>query len=165
MTPNNVADSLRALGKPSRFLPVVLIPVAAYGSRIRATAWRESVLIRSPSAKSSLCRSMLKVSGCCRRNQSTQRTRRARVTPSHQYPLGVTDERLSAASQLLDWGRRVPALWIRRGGRSRQRLSLRKHAHCILLQGLDANSRVIYIGTFSKVLFPSLRLGYLVIPR
>jgi GntR family transcriptional regulator/MocR family aminotransferase len=32
------------------------------------------------------------------------------------------------------------------------------------LQGLDSNSRVIYIGTFSKVLFPSLRLGYVVIP-
>ena len=32
------------------------------------------------------------------------------------------------------------------------------------LQGLDANSRVIYIGTFSKVLFPSLRLGYVVVP-
>ena len=32
------------------------------------------------------------------------------------------------------------------------------------LQGLDANARVIYIGTFSKVLFPSLRLGYMVIP-
>lgn len=32
------------------------------------------------------------------------------------------------------------------------------------LQGLDCNSRVIYIGTFSKILFPSLRLGYLVIP-
>ena len=32
------------------------------------------------------------------------------------------------------------------------------------LQGIDANARVIYIGTFSKVLFPSLRLGYIVIP-
>jgi GntR family transcriptional regulator/MocR family aminotransferase len=32
------------------------------------------------------------------------------------------------------------------------------------LQGLDTNSRVIYIATFSKVLFPSLRLGYIVIP-
>ena len=32
------------------------------------------------------------------------------------------------------------------------------------LQGLDANARVIYIGTFSKVLFPSLRLGYIVVP-
>ena len=32
------------------------------------------------------------------------------------------------------------------------------------LQGLDANARVIYVGTFSKVLFPSLRLGYIVIP-
>src|SRR5262249_172000 len=33
------------------------------------------------------------------------------------------------------------------------------------LQGLDRNSRVVYIGTFSKVLFPSLRLGYLVVPE
>jgi GntR family transcriptional regulator/MocR family aminotransferase len=33
------------------------------------------------------------------------------------------------------------------------------------LHGLDVNSRVVYIGTFSKVLFPSLRLGYIVIPR
>ena len=33
------------------------------------------------------------------------------------------------------------------------------------LHGLDVNARVIYIGTFSKVLFPSLRLGYIVIPR
>jgi GntR family transcriptional regulator / MocR family aminotransferase len=33
------------------------------------------------------------------------------------------------------------------------------------LQGLDRNSRVIYIGTFSKTLFPSLRLGYVVIPN
>jgi GntR family transcriptional regulator/MocR family aminotransferase len=33
------------------------------------------------------------------------------------------------------------------------------------LQGLDRNARVIYIGTFSKVLFPSLRLGYIVIPE
>jgi GntR family transcriptional regulator/MocR family aminotransferase len=32
------------------------------------------------------------------------------------------------------------------------------------LQGMDVNSRVIYIGTFSKVLFPSLRIGYIVIP-
>jgi GntR family transcriptional regulator/MocR family aminotransferase len=32
------------------------------------------------------------------------------------------------------------------------------------LQGLDRNARVIYVGTFSKVLFPSLRLGYMVIP-
>jgi GntR family transcriptional regulator / MocR family aminotransferase len=33
------------------------------------------------------------------------------------------------------------------------------------LQGLDSNERVIYIGTFSKVMFPSLRIGYLVVPR
>ena len=32
------------------------------------------------------------------------------------------------------------------------------------LQGLDSNSRVIYIGTFSKVMFPSLRLGYIIVP-
>src|ERR1700730_10215589 len=36
--------------------------------------------------------------------------------------------------------------------------------HIASLQGLDPNSRVIYIGTFSKVLFPSLRLGYIVVP-
>src|SRR6266513_5312087 len=33
------------------------------------------------------------------------------------------------------------------------------------LQGLDSNARVIYIGTFSKIMFPSLRLGYIIIPR
>jgi GntR family transcriptional regulator/MocR family aminotransferase len=70
--------------------------------------------------------------------------RAAFVAPSHQYPLGVT---MSAARrlQLLEWA---------------QRSSL----PIASLQGLDGNARVIYIGTFSKVMFPSMRLGYVVIP-
>ena len=86
--------------------------------------------------------------------------RAAFVTPSHQFPLGVT---MSATRrlQLIEWAQRSGA-WILEDDYDSE---YRYESHPISsLQGLDANSRVIYIGTFSKVLFPSLRLGYLVIP-
>ena len=86
--------------------------------------------------------------------------RAALVTPSHQYPLGVIMS-ASRRMQLLDWAHRSESWIIEDDYDSEYRYECKPIAS---LQGLDSNSRVIYIGTFSKVLFPSLRLGYLVIP-
>jgi GntR family transcriptional regulator/MocR family aminotransferase len=82
------------------------------------------------------------------------------VTPSHQFPLGVPLS-LARRRALLDWARRTSSLIIeddydsefRYGGRPLESL-----------QGLDNAGRVIYLGTFSKVLFPSLRLGFVAMP-
>ena len=89
------------------------------------------------------------------------RARAAYVTPSHQYPLGAT---LSAARRLalLDWARRSGAWILEDDYDSEYRYESQPVA---ALQGLDRDARVIYIGTFSKVLFPALRVGYLVLPR
>ncbi|MDQ3918709.1 MAG: PLP-dependent aminotransferase family protein [Acidobacteriota bacterium] len=86
--------------------------------------------------------------------------RAAFVAPSHQYPLGVT---MSAARrlQLLEWARAAGAWIVEDDYDSEYRY---ESAPISSLQGLDADSRVIYVGTFSKVLFPSLRLGYVVVP-
>ncbi len=93
-----------------------------------------------------------------------RRCRKARVavvTPSHQFPLGVT---MSAKRrfELLDWAQSTGAWIIEDDYDSEYRYDSSPIAS---LQGLDGNARVIYIGTFSKVLFPSLRLGYIVIPK
>jgi GntR family transcriptional regulator/MocR family aminotransferase len=86
--------------------------------------------------------------------------RAAYVTPSHQYPLGST---MSAGRrlQLLQWAQLHGSWIIEDDYDSEYRFA---SAPISSLQGLDTNSRVIYIGTFSKVLFASLRLGYVVIP-
>src|SRR5207244_1450796 len=86
--------------------------------------------------------------------------RLAYVTPSHQYPLGVVMS-LSRRLALLDWARRAGAWVLEDDYDSEFRYAGRPLA---ALQGLDQSGRVIYLGTFSKVLFPSLRLGYLVVP-
>jgi GntR family transcriptional regulator/MocR family aminotransferase len=83
------------------------------------------------------------------------------VTPSHQYPLG-TSMSASRRLALLEWARRTGAWIIEDDYDSEYRYASRPLG---ALQGLDTASRVIYIGTFSRVLFPSLRLGYLVVPR
>jgi GntR family transcriptional regulator/MocR family aminotransferase len=82
------------------------------------------------------------------------------ITPSHQYPMGMT---LSAARRmrLLDWATRSGSWVIEDDYDSEFRFDTRPIG---ALQGLDNSARVIYIGTFSKVLFPSLRIGYIVIP-
>ncbi|HKE59472.1 MAG TPA: PLP-dependent aminotransferase family protein [Pyrinomonadaceae bacterium] len=84
----------------------------------------------------------------------------AYVTPSHQYPLGVTMS-LSRRLALLDWANRASAWILEDDYDSEYRYVARPLA---ALQGLDKSGRVIYIGTFSKVLFPSLRIGYVVVP-
>jgi GntR family transcriptional regulator/MocR family aminotransferase len=86
--------------------------------------------------------------------------RAAHVTPSHQYPLGATMS-ASRRLQLLDWAQRSGAWILEDDYDSEYRYESQPVA---ALQGLDRDSRVIYIGTFSKVLFPALRLGYVVIP-
>jgi GntR family transcriptional regulator/MocR family aminotransferase len=82
------------------------------------------------------------------------------VTPSHQYPLGVTMS-ASRRLQLLDWAETNGSWIIEDDYDSEYRY---EGMPVTSLQGLDRNSRVVYIGTFSKVLFPSLRIGYLVVP-
>lgn len=92
-----------------------------------------------------------------------KRSRTARVvfvTPSHQFPLGVTMS-ASRRLQLLDWADRSGAWILEDDYDNEYRYESMPIAS---LQGLDRRSRVIYIGTFSKTLFPSLRLGYIVIP-
>lgn len=89
-----------------------------------------------------------------------RKARAAVVTPSHQFPLGVTMS-ASRRLQLLDWAQSSGSWIIEDDYDSEYRYGGMPIAS---LQGLDANSRVIYVGTFSKVLFPSLRLGYIVIP-
>jgi GntR family transcriptional regulator / MocR family aminotransferase len=89
-----------------------------------------------------------------------RRARVAYVAPSHQFPLGVTMS-ASRRLQLLDWAQSTGAWIIEDDYDSEYRYESMPIAS---LQGLDRHSRVIYIGTFSKVLFPALRLGYIVIP-
>lgn len=86
--------------------------------------------------------------------------RAAFVSPSHQFPLGVTMS-ASRRLQLIDWAHHSGAWIIEDDYDSEYRYESLPIAS---LQGLDPNSRVIYIGTFSKVLFPALRLGYIVVP-
>src|SRR5260370_6754705 len=90
----------------------------------------------------------------CRKAQA------AWVTPSHQYPLGVTMS-ASRRFQLLEWARSAGAWIVEDDYDSEYRYGSMPIAS---LQGLDRNSRVIYIGTFSKVLFPSMTTSYMVIP-
>lgn len=89
------------------------------------------------------------------------RARMAVVTPSHQAPLCVS---MTAARRLalLDWASRAKA-WVLEDDYDGEF----NYAGPTLpaLKSLDADDRVIYAGSFSKVLFPSLSLGYLVVPK
>jgi len=86
--------------------------------------------------------------------------RLAYVTPSHQFPLGATMG-LARRLRLLDWARRTGGWIVEDDYDGEFRYAGRPLP---ALQGLDAAGRVVYLGTFSKVLFPGLRLGYLVVP-
>jgi GntR family transcriptional regulator/MocR family aminotransferase len=86
--------------------------------------------------------------------------RLAVVTPSHQSPLGVTMS-LARRLALLEWAKEQRAWIVEDDYDSEYRFAGRPLA---ALQGLDSAQRVLYLGTFSKVLFPTLRLGYLIAP-
>ena len=86
--------------------------------------------------------------------------RLAFVTPSHQFPLGVTMS-IARRLSLLEWARAAGAWIIEDDYASEFRYVGRPLA---ALQGIDRANRVLYLGTVSKVLFPAMRLGYLVVP-
>jgi len=83
------------------------------------------------------------------------------LTPSHQFPLGVTMS-ASRRMQLLQWAAREGRWIVEDDYDSEYRFGGKPVPS---LQGLDAEARVIYVGTFSKVMFPALRLGWLVVPK
>jgi GntR family transcriptional regulator/MocR family aminotransferase len=86
--------------------------------------------------------------------------RLALVTPSHQYPLGGSLSWTRRAA-LLAWAARTGAWVIEDDYDGEYRFDGRPLPP---LKALDADDRVLYLGTFSKVMFPALRLGYLVLP-
>jgi Transcriptional regulators containing a DNA-binding HTH domain and an aminotransferase domain (MocR family) and their eukaryotic orthologs len=87
--------------------------------------------------------------------------RLAYVTPSHQYPTGVTMS-LARRLELLDWAERNQGWIIEDDYDGEYRYC---GAPLAPLAALDRQGRVIYVGTFGKVVFPALRLGYLVLPK
>ncbi|MCB0006290.1 MAG: PLP-dependent aminotransferase family protein [Anaerolineales bacterium] len=90
-----------------------------------------------------------------------ERIRLAFVTPSNQFPKGGTLP-LKRRLELLNWAARHNAYLIEDDYDGELRYEGRPVA---ALQGLDGAGRVIYLGSFSKVLFPALRLGYVVLPE
>ena len=83
------------------------------------------------------------------------------ITPSHQCPLGVTMT-LARRLELLNWSAESGAWIIEDDFDSEYRYASRPLSS---LQGLDPAGQVLYVGTFSKVMFPALRIGYLVLPE
>jgi GntR family transcriptional regulator/MocR family aminotransferase len=84
----------------------------------------------------------------------------AYVTPSHQYPTGVVMS-LARRLELLAWAERTEGWIVEDDYDGEYRYS---GAPLAPLAALDRHGRVLYVGTFGKVAFPALRLGYLVLP-
>lgn len=82
------------------------------------------------------------------------------LTPSHQYPKSVVMS-LSRRRLLLDLAARKQAWILEDDYDSEFRYTGRPLAS---LQGLDTHDRVVYLGTFSKVLYPGIKIGYMVLP-
>ncbi|MEO4046868.1 PLP-dependent aminotransferase family protein [Pseudomonas sp. CAU 1711] len=89
-----------------------------------------------------------------------ERCRLAYVTPSHQYPTGVTLS-LARRLELLEWAEREGGWIVEDDYDGEYRYS---GVPLAPLAALDRQGRVLYVGTFCKIAFPALRLGYLVLP-
>ena len=92
--------------------------------------------------------------------QSPHAAKAVFLTPSHQFPTGVTlslDRRLA----MIEWASQQQA-WIIEDDYDSEFHYAGKPTACV--QGLDPHERTIYIGTFTKSLFPGLRIGYMVLP-
>ena len=88
------------------------------------------------------------------------RARLVILAPSHQYPLGVTLS-LGRRMALLRWATSARAMVLEDDYDSEFR---HRGRPLTALQGLDDAGRVLYVGTFSKTMFPGLRVGYVVVP-
>lgn len=116
---------------------------SALGARIVAVPVdKEGLQVSKLPARSSKCRAVY-------------------VTPSHQFPTGAV---LSSArrAQLLEWARDNECYVLEDDYDGELRYDVR---NIEAIKGADADDRVIYVGTMSKVLFPSMRLGYMVSPK
>ena len=102
----------------------------------------------------------LELDGCGAKIPNPARAKLIYLTPSHQYPTGVTMS-LSRRLQCLAYANMHDSWLIEDDYDSEFYYDEQPMP---ALQGLDDNGRVLYLGTFSKALFPSLRLAYLVVP-
>jgi GntR family transcriptional regulator / MocR family aminotransferase len=82
------------------------------------------------------------------------------TTPSHQFPTGAILS-LPRRLELLTWAQSVGAIILEDDYDSEYRYGEKPIP---AMQGLDQSDSVVYVGTFSKVLFPALRIGYMVVP-
>lgn len=119
---------------------------------IFASAFRDRTMVRIPVAESGIDVAVGR--------EIAGNAKAAFVTPSHQYPLGMPMS-MAQRNALLAWAKEHKAWIVEDDYDSEMRYSGHPFAS---LQGLDP-ARVIYLGTFSKVLFPSLRLGYAIVPE
>jgi GntR family transcriptional regulator/MocR family aminotransferase len=90
-----------------------------------------------------------------------ERARLVFVTPSHQFPTGAVLP-LARRLALIEWARRNNAIIVENDYDGEFHYRGRPLES---LQGLDAEGRILYIGTFSRTVFPALRIGYLIVPR
>jgi GntR family transcriptional regulator / MocR family aminotransferase len=89
------------------------------------------------------------------------KARLAYVTPSHQYPLGY-EMSLERRKALLKWALEADAYVVEDDYDGDYRYTGRPIAS---LQGMDGSGRVIYVGSFNKILFPALRIAYAIVPE
>jgi GntR family transcriptional regulator / MocR family aminotransferase len=83
------------------------------------------------------------------------------VTPSHQFPTGAILP-LARRLALLEWARRKNSVIVEDDYDGEFRYEGQPLES---LQGLDSEGRIIYVGTFSRTVFPALRVGYLIVPK